>query len=334
MHFGDMQYNAGFLPVILAVLFFAWAYRKKKEAMNRFVDKELFAEIARSVNFKREVIKYAVIIAALALSVVTLMRPQWGFQWQETKRKGLDILIAIDTSKSMLASDVKPNRLERSKLAVKDLLKNLKGDRIGLIAFAGTAFLECPLTADYDGFMLSLDDISSSTIPRGGTSISGAINEAVKSYKNSPGKYKILILITDGEDHEGDSLAAAKKAADAGIRIFCVGIGTAEGDLIQVRDEAANMTFLKDSEGNVVKTRLDESLLQKIAMTTDGMYVRSSGAEFGLDLIYDQKLSKMDKRDIASKMKKIYYERFQVPLILVLLLLCAESLMNRAGKND
>ncbi len=329
MYFGDMRYSAGFLAVILTVLFFAWAYRKKKEAMGRFVDKELFSEIARSVNFKQEIVRYIVIVSALALSIAALMRPQWGFEWQEAKRKGLDILIAIDTSRSMLASDVKPNRLERSKLAVKDLLKNLKGDRVGLIAFAGTAFLQCPLTVDYGGFALSLNDLSASTIPRGGTSISGAINEAVKSYKNSPGKYKVLILITDGEDHEGDALAAAKEASASGIKIFCIGIGTREGDLIQIRDEAGNMTFLKDNEGNVIKTRLDENLLQKIAMITDGMYVRSSGAEFGLDLIYNQKLSKMEKQDISSKMRKIYYERFQIPLIFAFLLLCAEPFMRR-----
>lgn len=334
MHFGDTLYSAGFLPVILTALFFAWACRKKKEAIGRFVDKELLAEAARSVDFRQEIMKYVIIIAALALSVIALMRPQWGFQWQETKRKGLDILIAIDTSKSMLASDVKPNRLERSKLAVKDLLKNLKGDKAGLIAFAGTAFLECPLTADYDGFMLSLDDLSVSTIPRGGTSISGAISEAIRSYKGSSGKYKILVLITDGEDHEGDPLAAAKEAKEAGIKIFCVGIGTTEGELIQIRDEAGNMTFLKDSEGNIIKTRLDEGILQEIAVITDGMYVRSSGAEFGLELIYNQKLSKMEKQDITSKMKKVYYERFQIPLIFVLLLLCVELLISGARKDD
>lgn len=334
MHFADMRYSAAFLPVILAALFFFWAYRKKKEAMGRFVDKELFAEVARSVDFRQDIIKHIIIVSALALGVIALMRPQWGFEWRETKRKGLDILIAIDTSKSMLASDVKPNRLERSKLAVKDLLINLKGDRVGLIAFAGTAFLECPLTADYDGFMLSLDDLNVSTIPRGGTSISGAIDEAVRSYKSSTGKYKILVLITDGEDHEGDPLAAAREAKEAGINIFCIGIGTAEGELIQIRDKEGNTTFLKDNEGNVVKTRLDENVLQKIAVTTDGMYVRSSGAEFGLDLIYDQRLSKMEKQDIASKMKKIYYERFQIPLIFAFILLCAEPLISAARKDD
>jgi len=253
------------------------------------------------------------------------MRPQWGFQWEEVKRKGLDILIAVDTSKSMLAEDVKPNRLSRSKLAVKDLVKKLKGDRIGLIAFSGKAFLQCPLTLDYSGFMLSLDDLGVNTISKGGTSVSSAISEALKSYEGGLNKYKILIIITDGEDHKGQVVDAAKQAKEQGVKIFCVGIGTKEGELIPIVDDQGKNSFLKDKQGNFVKSRLDEPTLQEVALITGGGYVKAAGAEFGLDLIYEEKLSKMEKKDFEGKMMKRYQERFQLFLAVALLIILIES---------
>ncbi|MBN1520954.1 MAG: VWA domain-containing protein, partial [Candidatus Aureabacteria bacterium] len=234
----------------------------------------------------------------------------------------------VDTSKSMLAQDVKPNRLERAKLAIKDFIKHLQGDRIGLIAFSGEAFLQCPLTVDYNGFLLSLDSLSVNSITRGGTSISQAIKEAIKSYEGGFKKYKVLIMITDGEDHEGAPLKAAEDAKKEGIKIFCIGIGTPEGELISVEDEKGNKTFLKDSQGNVVKTRLDETTLQKIALATGGSYVRSGATEFGLDMIYDKKLSKMEKRELESKLAKQFEDRFQIPLALAFLLLAGELFIN------
>jgi Ca-activated chloride channel family protein len=262
------------------------------------------------------------------------MRPQWGFSWEEVRRSGLDILIAIDTSKSMLAGDIKPNRLERSKLAVKDLIKKLRGDRIGLIAFSGNAFLQCPLTVDYSGFLLSLNELNFNSIPKGGTSISSAIKTAMDSYEGGQKKYKILVIITDGEDHEGNVAEMAEKAKDAGIKIFSIGIGTKEGELISVTDESGNKVFLKDRQGNVVKTRLDETTLQKIALTTGGSYVRATNTEFGLDLIYEEKLSKMEKREIESNMIKRYEERFQIPLAIALVLLCLEPFISERRRSE
>jgi len=256
------------------------------------------------------------------------MRPQWGFHWEEVKRTGVDIVIALDTSKSMLSEDVKPNRLQRSKLAIKDLVRNLKGDRIGLIAFSGSAFLQCPLTVDYGGFLLSLDDVGIDTIPKGGTSITSAIKEALRSYEGGQKKYKVLIVITDGEDHEGDPVQAAEEAKKEGISIFCAGIGTQEGDLIPVVDESGQKAFLKDEQGAVVKSRLDENSLQKIALGTGGVYVRATNTEFGLDLIYRDRISKMEKRELQTKMNKHYEERFQIFLWLVLFLLVIEPFIN------
>jgi Ca-activated chloride channel family protein len=308
---------------IALVLFYVWAFRQRRRAMGRFAASGL-ADTLAAWDAKRYRLKVAFVILGVFMSYLSLMRPQWGFRWQEVKRVGLDIIIAIDTSKSMLAEDVKPNRLERSKLAIKDLVSKLKGDRIGLIAFSGSAFLQCPLTVDYAGFALTLDDLSVSIIPKGGTSISSAIREALSSYEGGMQKYKALIIITDGEDHEGDPLAAAKEAAKDGVKIYCIGIGTKEGELIPIRDDKGKIQFLKDRDGNTVKTHLDEKTLQEIALETGGSYVRATSSEFGLGVIYDKKLSEMERREVETKMHKSYTERFQIPLTAAFILLFFE----------
>jgi len=310
------------LPVL--VLFYIWANKRRVRAMEAFAHKDLLVHLTPSIDRKKQNMKVFLVLLSVSAIALSLMRPQWGFEWKEVKRSGLDILIAIDTSRSMLAEDVKPNRLERSKLAVKDLIQKLQGDRIGLIAFAGSAFLQCPLTVDYSGFMLSLDDLNVNTLPKGGTSLSHAIKTALDSYEGGKKKYMALVIITDGEDHEGDAAEWAEKARQQGIKIFTVGIGTREGELIPVTDEAGNRMFLKDRDGNVVKTRLDEKTLQDIALATGGSYVKATATEFGLDLIYEEKLSKMEKREVENKMVRKYYERYQIPLAFALLLLCIE----------
>jgi Ca-activated chloride channel family protein len=316
-------------------LFYVWVFQSRKRALERFAQKELLNDLLDRISPARKKIKAITLVASVLFCLLALLRPQWGFHWQEVKRRGLDILIALDTSKSMLATDVKPNRLERSKLALRDLTGNLKGDRIGLIAFAGSAFLECPLTVDYGGFLLSLEAIDVAIIPRGGTSISSAIREAVRSYEGGLNKYKVLVIITDGEEHEGDSLRAAEEAKKQGLTIFCIGIGTKEGELIALTQEDGSRSYLKDRQGNAVKSRLDERVLEKIALATGGSYIRSTSTEFGLDLLYREKLSKMEKRDYESKLSKLYDERFQIPLVLALILILLEPFIGiqRAGRN-
>jgi len=324
MRFGALRYSYLLWLVLLLVLFLWWSVKKRRRLLEGFAEKETLSEIACLVDFGRKRIRLAVIACAFLLAVIALMRPQWGFEWQEVKREALDIYIAIDTSKSMLARDVKPNRLERSKLAVRDLVKRLKGDRIGLIAFSGSAFVQCPLTTDYDGFLLSLDSIDTDIIPRPGTSIEKAIEAAADGFEEAAEDYRVLIIITDGEDHSGNPVKSAERAAAEGIKIFCVGIGTVEGELIQMGSGGKETEFLKDSSGNVVKTRLNETVLKKVALATGGTYVRSSGAQFGLDLIYERRLSAMERRELTSGMNKMYHERFQFPLALSLLLILIE----------
>ena len=333
MKFGALSNINLFWILALLAIFFIISERSRVLRLLKFAEANLADKLTASLNRKRRRLKFVLLFLSISLILLSLLRPQWGFHWEEVKLQGLDILIALDTSKSMLAKDVKPNRLERSKLAVKDLIKKLRGDRIGLIAFSGSAFLQCPLTVDYNGFMLALNDLSIYTIPKGGTSISSAIQSAITTFNDIKTDNKILVIITDGEDHEGNVINLAKEAGKRGISIFCIGLGTDEGEIIPVKDEFGRIRYLKNDEGNYVKTRLNENILKEIALQTGGIYIRSTGAEFGLDKIYQERLSKMEKRDIQTKMKKKFKERFQIPLSFALLLLLLEFLTSER-KNE
>ncbi|MFH1678331.1 MAG: VWA domain-containing protein, partial [Candidatus Omnitrophota bacterium] len=238
MRFAGIQAAYLFWFIIALAGFFFWANARRRKALETFADKNLLAGLVASFDIRKYRLKQVLVIVSFSLMVFALMRPQWGFKWQEIKRKGLDILVAVDVSKSMLAEDIKPNRLERTKLALADFVKHLKGDRIGLIAFSGSAFVQCPLTNDYSGFLLSAESLDIDTIPKGGTYISSAIRQAIESYEGGIKKYKVLIIITDGEDHEGDPVDAAELAEKEGIKIFCIGIGTNEGELIPITEES------------------------------------------------------------------------------------------------
>lgn len=328
MKFGNPEAAYYLWLLVFLLIFYLWALKRRRRLLEIFAEARLIDRLTVSVSAGKRNFKMFLTGAAVFLCVISLMKPEWGFHWKEVKARGLDIIIAIDTSKSMLTQDVKPNRLERSKLAVKDLVKKLKGDRIGLIAFSGSAFLQCPLTLDYSGFTLSLDDLSADTIPKGGTSISSAINVAAKSFETGPEQHKTLIIIADGEDHEGDPLGEAEQAKKAGITIYCIGIGTKEGGVVPVVDENGRKSYLKDREGNVVKSRLDETTLQKIALSTGGGYIRAQGMDFGLDTVYEEKLSKLEKTEFEGRMVKQYEERFQFPLLIALLLLLIEPFIS------
>lgn len=339
MHFAQPFMFQLLWGLILVSIVLLWMTGLREAILRRFAEEKLLAEIVPELDRKRILWKNILLVIVFLFAVLALARPQWGYEWQEVKRRGLDILIVVDTSKSMLTSDVKPNRLERTKLAVKDLLKKLKGDRVGLIAFAGDAFMVSPLTVDYSGFMLSLNDLDVETIERGGTNVGRAIEEAVRAclpdrqgYDAAKNEHKAIVLVTDGDNLEGEPLAAARQAKEKGIKIYTIGIGTTEGELIQFTNERGETEFLKDNQGNYVKSRLNESLLQQIAQTTGGTYVRSTGAEFGLDYIYEQELVKLQKRDIEEKMKKRYHERFQVPLAIAFILLVIETCLSTRRK--
>ncbi len=313
------------VPVVAA--FWWWASRQRRQALARFADPVLVEALADDVLWGRRRLKAAMVTGGLLCLVLALVGPQWGFRWEEVTRRGIDIVIALDVSKSMLAEDVKPNRLERAKLAIQELIPLLKGDRVGLIAFAGTSFVQCPLTVDYGAFSLTLEEVTTDTIPRGGTAIAQAIRTGVKALEGSARGSRALALITDGEDHEGDPVAAAKEAAQAGVKLFCIGIGTPEGELIPITDEQGHQTFLKDREGRTVKSRLDEAMLQKVALETGGSYVRATSTAFGLDLVYRERIAKLEQQEFESSLQKRYEQRFQWPLAVALVLLALEPLV-------
>ena len=329
MNYAQPQYiSALIFSSIAMALFYIWAMKRRSSLMERFAERNMIEGIAPSFSAARKIWKMALCGMAFSLCILALARPEWGFEWQEVKRTGFDILIGMDVSKSMLAGDMRPTRLERAKYAVKDLIRKLAGDRIGLIAFAGTSFLQCPLTIDYNGFLLTLDDLNTETIPRPGTAISGAIREAIDILKGADKKFKIFVLITDGEELEGDAIKAAGEAAQSGVRIYCVGVGTQEGDIIPTIDERGEKGYLTDRAGQVIKTRLNEELLKRIAVATGGSYVRATSSDFGLILLYDKSISKLEKREIEAKMKKRYQERYQIFLGLAIAFLLLEPLIS------
>jgi Ca-activated chloride channel family protein len=313
-------------PVL--VVFLIWGFRARRRALMRFAAPSLTEQLADSVRPAARRWKAILTVAAVLLMALALTQPRWGFEWREVKRTGVDIAVLLDVSKSMLTEDVRPNRLAQAKYAVQDLLEKLRGDRIGLIAFAGTAFVQCPLTVDYEAFRLTLKDADPRIIPRGGTAIGVAIRTALKAFEAGEGRDRAIVLITDGEETEGDALAAADEAAKAGVKIYTIGVGTAEGELIPIREEGKPMEFLKDRDGAVVKSRLNEEMLKQLALKTGGIYVRSVPGDFGIDTIYDKGIAQLQRKEYQTRLQKRYFERFQWPLGLAFALLVVESFVS------
>src|SRR5438128_7126825 len=237
MRFGNPQVLWLLLVTVpLLAWFLWWAWRKRQTLIAQFVQSRLLAQLTVGVSPLRQKIRLALVVFAVACALLALARPQWGFDWEEAKQRGLDIVVAIDTSRSMLAEDVRPNRLARAKLAALDLMKLAKSDRLALVPFAGAAFLQCPLTLDDQAFLQSVDALEVGIIPVGGTALTEAIETAQTAFKEGE-NFKILVLFTDGEDHDSGALAAAEKAAKAGLKVFTIGLGTANGELLRATDE-------------------------------------------------------------------------------------------------
>jgi Ca-activated chloride channel homolog len=300
---------------------------RQRAALARFISAHLRFELTRSMSVPRRRAQRGLFLAAVICLFVALAGPLVGYRWEQISRRGNEIVFAIDTSRSMLTPDVKPNRLTRAKLAIDDFMKQLDGDAVGIVAFAGSAFLVCPITLDYGAFLESLSAIDSHTIPRGGTNISSAIRAAQDALRRRPGSDKILILITDGEDLEGDALTAAQAAAKSdGLKIYAVGVGTAAGDLIPVPSEQGG-GFVKDAAGAFVKSRLDEPALKAIASATGGIYVPLGTQGEGLEVIFKTILGSTLKHDLAFRQQKIYIQRYQWPLGASLAMLLASLLI-------
>jgi Ca-activated chloride channel family protein len=303
------------LAVIPALaLLFARAEQRGIVRLREFVSPRLLPQLAATVNRGRRVVRFVLLMLGLALAIVSLARPQWGYIYEDVKRKGLDLLFAVDTSRSMLSNDVQPNRLERVKLAAQDLVNQLQGDRVGLIAFAGRAFLQAPLTIDYEAEVESINDLDTKTIPEGGTNISEAINLAVNTFGKSAAGNRALIIFTDGEELSGDGVKMAKAAADSGVKIFTVGVGTPQGSLIPVQSDDGGTAFVKDSAGQVVKSKLDEKRLREIAQATSGFYLHLDDGPRTMSQLYSQGLANMKAADIDARLGRRPIERYEWPL--------------------
>jgi Ca-activated chloride channel family protein len=327
MRFANPQILALLLMVPPAlIVFFWWAFNKRQRLMAQFIEARLLPGLVSGHSIVRQKFRLGCLVLGVACIIVALARPQWGFTWEEVKVRGVDIVVAIDTSKSMLAQDIAPSRLARAKLAALELVQLAKSDRLGLVAFAGSAFLQCPLTIDDVAFRQSLEALDVNIIPQGGTAIAEAIETAQAAFKEGD-NHRVLVLMTDGEDQDSGALEAAKKAAVAGLRIYTVGIGTAEGELLRIKDAQGHPDYVRDEQGNVVKSHLNEQLLQEIAGATDGgFYLPLRGAKT-IDALYEQGLAKLPKSEHQQKLVKRYQERYHWPLALAIGLLVVEILV-------
>ncbi len=308
------------LPLVIVAVIIK--QRRKRQMLERFADEHLqerlMGQELRGLSF----LKSALLIIAIALLIVAAAGPRWGSHFEEVSRMGTDIMLVVDVSPSMLVEDIKPNRLEQARRELTDFIRNIRGDRIGLVAFSGAAFLQCPLTLDYAAYEMFLAELNPALIPLAGTDIGAAIDTAIEGFDKESSAEPVIILITDGEDNEGRGLEAARKAAEAGVRIFIFGIGDPTGGPVP----AEGGGFQKDREGNIILSRLDEKGLQKIADLTGGRYVRSVTGDLDLDLIYFSGIKSATK-DVELKGGKIFVqeERFYIFILLAFVLLMAEA---------
>jgi Ca-activated chloride channel family protein len=330
MRFANPQYLFLLLvPPALALLAFYGAARRKA-ILKRFADEGMWSEIVLGRSEARAGLKTGLFIAATLLLTLCLLGPRWGFHWEEVERRGVDIVIALDTSKSMLSEDVQPSRLERAKREIYDLINMLRDDRIGLVVFSGGAFLQCPLTLDYGACMMFLDYVDTTVVPQQGTNLARAIIKSVEAFDDLERSSKAIILISDGGNLKGDPLAAAKEAKKKGIRIYSIGIGREDEQTPIPLPEGG----LKYDGGKMVTTRLEDEALKEIALTTGGAYVRSVTGDLDLEKIYYEDIHKnLEKRQLETTRRKRWEERFQWPLLLAAILLFAEALIGERRKD-
>ena len=334
--FGFRELLWAYLLVPTLALFYWYVLRRKRLDLEEFGEFDLMRRLSLSMSRRAQLAKISLMIGVLALLVTALARPQFGTRVETVRREGQDIVVALDLSASMLAEDIAPNRLEKAKHAVGTLIGGLDGDRIGLIAFAGEAFVQSPLTVDYGAASLFLNAMSTELMPVQGTDLAEALRVSTKAFDAGEQQHRILIVITDGEDHEGEIDAAVESAKNAGIRIYTVGVGSPDGVPIPEFDNQGRRSgYKRDENGEVVTTRLDETTLQRIARETGGRYLRATPGENELDRLADE-IGEMAGREFEARQVTQYEEQFQIFLGFALVLLLAEALVperRRASKE-
>src|SRR5438105_14800041 len=327
MTFGAPEWFWAFAILPVLVAFYLRAERRRTIILREFIAPRLLPALAGNVDRTRRAVRFVCLFLSIAFAITALAKPRWGYAYEDVKRRGLELLLAVDTSRSMLSNDVPPNRLARVKLATQDLINNLTGDRVGLIAFAGRAFLQAPLTIDYDAAVESINDLDTKTIPEGGTNISEAIALALQTFGKSATGNRALIIFTDGEELSGNAAKVAKEAADAGVRIFTVGVGTPQGSLIPITGDDGETSFVKDSAGQVVKSKLDDKRLREIAQATGGFYIHLESGPRTMQQVQSDGLAKMQAAEMDVRLSRRPIEHYEWPLAAALIVLALSILI-------
>lgn len=325
-----------FAIAVIIIPAYCWSFYRKRKMLRAFSEEKFVRQLNADVSVSRQVLKAILLIVVFTLLVVALCRPRWNPKIKQIHRQGRDVVILLDVSRSMLAEDIKPNRLERAKIAISDLVDKLDGDRVGLITFAGDATVKCPLTQNYGFLKLVLSDITTQSTGLGGTNVGDAIRKAsTEVFDDTPREFKDMILITDGDDQQNSlPVEAAASAAENGMRIIAVGLGNpAQGERIPVYDDKGNKTFLT-YQGQQVWTKLDEDTLRKVAMASnDGKYIPVQTGTFDLGQIYEGIVATSQKRELEEQSTMEYEEKFQIFLVAALIILAAEMLISEKRKG-
>jgi Ca-activated chloride channel family protein len=320
------------IPSILLLLVYAgW---RRRLAIARLGDPVLVLRLSGSLNGKRRRQRFFLLLTGLTLAAIATARPQYGAKVKVIERKGVDVIVALDVSKSMLAEDVKPSRLVRAKNEISTLIEKLRGDRIGLVAFAGDAFVQCPLTLDHSAARMLLDATDTYTVPEPGTALGKAISVAASLFPKQSDRGKALVLITDGEDHLGGEIEAAREAASAGVRIYCIGVGSAGGSPIPIRDSRGNLVeYKKDETGGSVVSKLNTQTLQAIATISEGSYHASTPGQIELDVVLDD-IDRLQKSLFGGREFTEAEERYQYFLLPGLLLMMVSAFLNERRRQE
>nr|WP_319573579.1 VWA domain-containing protein [uncultured Draconibacterium sp.] len=320
--FGNIEYLWGLLIIPLLAMFFVWSRILRRRALKKFGQQEILGQLMPYSSGNRPVVKFIILMLALAFFIVGIARPQFGSKLKTEKREGVELMIALDVSNSMMAEDIQPNRLERAKRAISRLIDRLKDDKIGLIVFAGDAYTQLPITSDYNSAKLFLNSVNTQIVPKQGTAIGAAIDLARKSFTPNGEANKAIVIITDGENHEDDALASAKAALDEGAIVHTIGMGLPSGSPIPVLRNGQT-DYLKDRDGNVVVTKLNEQMLEQIAAAGGGIYVRANNAQVGLNALFDE-INAMEKQEMETRTYSEYDDQFQYFFAVGLFLLLLE----------
>jgi len=320
--FGNIEYLWGLVIIPILVFLFILSRVARKRALRKFGQENILRELMPFHSKNRPGFKFFILMLALAFFIVGMARPQFGSKLKKVKREGIELIIALDVSNSMMAEDIQPNRLERAKRAISRLVDRLKDDKIGLIVFAGDAYTQLPITSDYNSAKLFLNSVNTQIVPKQGTAIGAAITLAMRSFTPGAKASKAIVVITDGENHEDDAIAAARAALDEGIIVHTIGMGLPSGSPIPVLRNGQT-DYLKDRDGKVVVTKLNEQMLEQISAAGNGIYVRANNAQVGLNSLFDE-INKMDKQEMDTRIYSEYDDQFQYFFAVGLLLLLFE----------